>query len=108
MAKIDENYVEKLVNVVTKKIVEAFEYLTIEDVNMYQIGYNKAIDEFAERLKEKILEEIDGVSQCQRNYEVESEMSITCSHIMGSLRDVHHRVIDQITKEMRGGKNEID
>lgn len=45
MAQIDENYAEKLVNVVAKKIVETFENLTIEDVNMYQIGYSKGIEE---------------------------------------------------------------
>jgi predicted house-cleaning noncanonical NTP pyrophosphatase (MazG superfamily) len=66
-----------------------------------------AIDEFAERLKKKILEEIDDVSESQRNYEVGSEMSITCSHIMGSLRDVHHRIIDKIAEQMKGsGKND--
>ena len=52
MATIDDNYMEKLVNSVCKTIVEAFENLTIEDVNMYKLGYNKGIDEFLERLKE--------------------------------------------------------
>jgi hypothetical protein len=47
----EENYTERLVNTVVKTLVDVFENLTIEDVNMYQIGYNKAIDEFAERLK---------------------------------------------------------
>lgn len=64
---------------------------------------NGIIDEFKERLKKKILEEIDDVSESQRNYEVGSEMSITCSHIMGSLRDVHHRIIDEIVEQMKGG-----
>lgn len=62
---------------------------------------NKTIDEFVKQLKEKILEEIDDVSERQRNYEVGSEMSITCSHIMGTLRDVHHRVIDEVAEEMK-------
>lgn len=55
MKNIDENYAEKLVNAVAKTIVEVFENLTIEDVNMYQIGYNKAIDEFAEKLSQEFI-----------------------------------------------------
>ena len=35
-------------------MVEAFENLKIEDVNMFQLGYNKAIDDFAESVKNLI------------------------------------------------------
>lgn len=42
---IDENYMERLANAVAKTILDAIENLSIEDVNMYQIGYNKAIDD---------------------------------------------------------------
>ena len=34
-----ENYAEKLVNAVSKTIVEAFESLTNTDIDMYGIGY---------------------------------------------------------------------
>ena len=47
---LDENHIEKLVNAVAKTIVEAFENLTITDVNMYRLGYTKAVDDFADRL----------------------------------------------------------
>ena len=50
--KIDENYVEKLCNAVAKTILEAFENLSIEDVNMYQFGYNKAIEDVRKKLLE--------------------------------------------------------
>ena len=50
---IDENYIEKLCNTVAKTLVEAFERLTIDDVNMYQLGYNKAIDDFVEKAIEE-------------------------------------------------------
>ena len=50
--KIDENYIEKLVNTVAKTILESFENLTIEEVNMYRLGYKKAIDDFVKGLKE--------------------------------------------------------
>ena len=46
----NKDYIVQLVNVVAKTMVEAFENLKIEDVNMFQLGYNKAIDDFAELL----------------------------------------------------------
>jgi len=49
--KIDENYMEKLVNTVVKTIVEAFENLSIEDINMYGLGYKNGernMQEFVE------------------------------------------------------------
>ena len=49
--KIDENYMEKLVNTVAKTIVEAFENLSIEDINMYGLGYKNGernMQEFVE------------------------------------------------------------
>ena len=50
--KVVENkdYIAQLVNAVAKKLIEAFENLNIEDVNMFQLGYNKAIDDFVENL----------------------------------------------------------
>lgn len=42
----NKDYVVQLVNIVAKTMVEAFENLKIEDVNMFQLGYNKAIDDF--------------------------------------------------------------
>ena len=46
--KVVENkdYIAQLVNAVAKNLIEAFENLKIEDVNMFQLGYNKAIDDF--------------------------------------------------------------
>jgi hypothetical protein len=51
----NEDYAQKLINKVAKTIIEAFENLSIEDVNMYKLGYNKAIDEFAEEFNFNIL-----------------------------------------------------
>ena len=42
----NKDYIVKLVNTVAKTMVKAFENLKIEDVNMFQLGYNKAIDDF--------------------------------------------------------------
>ena len=33
------------------QLFEAFENLKIEDVNMFQLGYNKAIDDFVAKYK---------------------------------------------------------
>lgn len=64
-----QNYVKKLVNIVAKTIVEAFENLTIEDVNMFKLGYNKAVDDTIKAIKKEyaftILEEekIDEIAE---------------------------------------------
>ena len=42
----NKDYIVQLVNTVAKTMIEAFENLKIEDVNMFQLGYNKAIDDF--------------------------------------------------------------
>ena len=49
----NKDYIVQLVNTVAKTLVEAFENLTIEDVNMFQLGYNKAIDDFVKEYKRK-------------------------------------------------------
>ena len=48
------NYIEKLCNTIAKTTLETFENLSIEDVNMYQLGYNKAIEDFIGELQEVI------------------------------------------------------
>ena len=46
----NKDYIVHLVNIVVKTMIEAFENLKIEDVNMFQLGYNKAIDDFADKI----------------------------------------------------------
>lgn len=48
-----QDYVKKLVHVVTKTIVDSFENLTIEDVNMFKLGYNKAVDDLTANITER-------------------------------------------------------
>ena len=48
----NKDYIVQLVNTIAKTLIEAFENLTIEDVNMFQLGYNKAIDDFVNLAKE--------------------------------------------------------
>lgn len=50
---IDENYTKQLCDTVAKTIVNAFENLTIEDVNMYQLGYNKALDDIKTKIDDE-------------------------------------------------------
>ena len=52
----NKDYIVQLVNTVSKTMIEAFENLKIEDVNMFQLGYNKAIDDFAESVKNLIVD----------------------------------------------------
>ena len=42
----NKDYIVQLVNIIAKTMIEAFENLKIKDVNMFQLGYNKAIDDF--------------------------------------------------------------
>ena len=42
----NKDYIVQLVNTIAKTLIEAFENLKIEDVNMFQLRYNKAIDDF--------------------------------------------------------------
>ena len=51
----NKDYICQLLNTVAKTIIEAFENFKIEDVNMFQLGYNKAIDDFVNVCKEDIL-----------------------------------------------------
>ena len=44
----NKDYIVQLVNTIAKTLIEAFENLKIEDVNMFQLGYNKAIDDCKE------------------------------------------------------------
>ena len=52
----NKDYIVQLVNIIAKTMIEAFENLKIEDVNMFQLGYNKAIDDFAESVKNLIVD----------------------------------------------------
>lgn len=61
----------------------------------------KAIDEFAEKLKSELLEEIQDISERQRLYEVGSDISTTYSHIMGTLRDVCNRTIGTVAEQLK-------
>ena len=54
----NKDYIIQLVNTVAKTMIEAFENLKIEDVNMFQLGYNKALDDFIENISLKISESL--------------------------------------------------
>ena len=47
----NKDYIVQLVNTITKTLIEAFENLKIEDVNMFQLGYKKAIYDFVEHIR---------------------------------------------------------
>ena len=56
----NKDYIAQLVNAVSKSMIEAFENLKIEDVNMFQLGYNKAIDDFVNFSNTMPTVEVDG------------------------------------------------
>ena len=70
-------------------------------VDVVQDTRNKAIDEFAEKFKQDILERIYDISERQRNYKVGSDMSTMYSHVMGVLWGIHNTAIDEIAEQMK-------
>ena len=74
----NKDYLAQLVNTVSKTMIEAFENLNIEDVNMFKLGYNKAIDDFVKALQEKIEKDLanpDLALECKKcgiwkNYDI--------------------------------------
>ena len=54
MQDLVENYVGILVNTVAKTLVEAFESLTIEDVNMYLLGYNQGVEDLLKKSEKEL------------------------------------------------------
>ena len=84
---IDENYTERLVNAVAKTLVEALERLTIEDVNMYQLGYNKAIVDFADKIRKKIeISMIPRANELETIQALEELMSYSIGRIAEQLK----------------------
>ena len=78
LKKVDENtdYIVQLVNTVAKTMVEAFENLKIEDVNMFQLGYNKAIDDLIAECKNAKFAESDEISLSDVHTGVNSGLSM--------------------------------
>ena len=72
----NKKYIEQLVETVSKTLVEAFENIKIEDVDMFKLGYNKAIDDFAEACKQNIMCQTFGL---------------------------HPRNVDEIAKQLKAG-----
>lgn len=82
----NKDYIVQLVNTVAKNMIEVFENLKIEDVNMFQLGYNKAIDDFVKKLEE----------HQQENWIDNLEYGITFSDI------------EQVAEQLKvGGENEM-
>ena len=78
LKKVAENtdYIVQLVNIVAKTLVEAFENLKIEDVNMFQLGYNKAIDDLIAECKNAKFAESDEISLSDVHTGVNSGLSM--------------------------------
>ena len=71
----NKDYIVQLVNTVAKTLVEAFENLKIEDVNMFQLGYNKAIDDFVKLANSMpTVEEEDGTIRPMRLEEMAEQL----------------------------------
>ena len=72
----NKDYLAKLVNTVSKTMIEAFENLKIEDVNMFQLGYNKAIDDLIAECENAKFAESDEISLSDVHTGVNSGLSM--------------------------------
>ena len=84
--KVVENkdYIVQLVNIIAKTLIEAFENLKIEDVNMFQLGYNKAIDDFYIRFICEVKNRYPGmpiVDIVRNKWEQKNSQYIECEEI---------------------------
>lgn len=87
----NKKYIEQLVEAVSKTLVEAFENLKIEDVNMFKLGYNKAIDDFKKEIKDAIdigLEKVSPLSD------------------VGSNLCTFYAIVDEIAEQLKAGDGE--
>ena len=84
----NKEYIVQLVNIIAKTLIEAFENLKIEDVNMFQLGYNNAIDDF--------------IRKCEMESRVILDEIIHLSYHGLSMRELQ-RIAEQLKA---GGKNE--
>lgn len=48
--RVEPTSIERLVDTVVNTINESFKNVTIDDVNMYKLGYNKALDDLMAKL----------------------------------------------------------
>ena len=78
LKKVAENtdYIVQLVNTVAKTLVEALENLKIEDVNMFQLCYNKAIDDLIAECENAKFAESDEISLSDVHTGVNSGLSM--------------------------------
>lgn len=78
LKKVAENTdcIIQLIDIVAKTLVEAFENLKIEDVNMFQLGYNKAIDDLIAECENAKFTESDEISLSDVHTGVNSGLSM--------------------------------
>ena len=78
LKKVAENTdcIIQLIDTVAKTLVEAFENLKIEDVNMFQLGYSKAIDDLIAECKNAKFAESDEISLSDVHTGVNSGLSM--------------------------------
>ena len=84
----NKDYIVQLVNTIAKTLIEAFENLKIEDVNMFQLGYKKAIYDFVEHIR--------------TYYTLKQEMG----YVATTYKDLINYIFELAEQLKAGGKNE--
>lgn len=96
----NKDYIVQLVNTVAKTLIEAFENLKIEDVNMFQLGYSKAIDDFERKLTTHFADWELSNTPCNDD-ETDRMKEIICETIENAIGGV-----EEIAEQLKAGDRE--
>lgn len=93
-------YVERLANTVAKTINDAFENITIEDVDMFKLGYNKGINDFTDKFLLELSESViwGMLIECYKN---NNSDSATSTKIVDYVVDT----VKEVSEQLKGGEN---
>ena len=91
----NKKYIEQLVETVSKTLVEAFENIKIEDVYMFRLGYNKAIDDFAKAL-----------TTMYERYDIDDVFESSDTYSYTSACYIFEHYIDKIAEQLKERESE--
>lgn len=89
-----QNHVEILVNTVAKTINDAFENITIEDVDMFKLGYSKGINDFTDKFLLELSESVIW------------SMLINC-HKDNSFNDTADKIVNYVVDVVRSTSEQL-
>lgn len=89
-----QEYVERLVNTVAKTINDAFENITIEDVDMFKLGYNKGITDFTDKLLLELSESViwGMLAECHKDNNLNNTSTKIVDYVADTVKEVSEQL----------------